>query len=261
MTQAEPTVTRAQEDARLIAELQAKVDEQLERQIKNVVVGVDVMQALLNENERMREQVKDLQETGGRVLNVNRRLKAESRHERVKAFHRRFGHPVGDRPRVPDDAQVRFRLSLITEEFLELLEASGIGYVTCGPGSDWDVFEELRNAIKTKPIKVDLPAFVDAQEDLDYVNEGTRIVFGVDGGPIAEAVQNANMAKDPAYVLAKDNHHRAGKFVELGDNKQLDPKAKPTKPLGWKPPDVHALLDAQGWVIQREEDVPPHPYF
>lgn len=152
-----------------------------------------------------------------------------NRHHDVRAFHRRFGHAVAETPRVPDDETMRFRLKLIAEEFLEALEASGV-YIE-------HARENLREAIAHAPIEVDLPALVDALGDLDYVIEGTRAVCGVDGAPIHNAIHHANMAKDPVYVATKDEHHRTP-----------DPKAKPTKPPTWSPPDIDSELRRQGWT-------------
>lgn len=151
-----------------------------------------------------------------------------NRHHDVRAFHRRFGHEVRETPAVPDEATMRFRLKLIAEEFLEALDACGI--------REGNIEAILRETIANAPIDVDLPALVDALGDLDYVVEGTRAVCGVDGSPVHNAIHHANMAKDPVYVASKDEHHRAP-----------DPKAKPTKPAGWSPPDVAGELRRQGW--------------
>jgi predicted HAD superfamily Cof-like phosphohydrolase len=122
-------------------------------------------------------------------------------HHQVLAFHRRFGQSIGETPHVPDEKTVRFRLSLIAEEFFELLGAASPG----APTLRQSVFQAL---IEKAPINVDLPALIDALADLDYVIEGFRITLGVNGTPIAEAVHESNMAKLPSYVAAKDAHHR-----------------------------------------------------
>lgn len=154
-----------------------------------------------------------------------------NRHHDVRAFHRRFGHAVAEKPAVPDDETMRFRLKLIAEEFLETLDACGVDVATL------NVDNLLRHSIESSGLKVDLPALVDALGDLDYVIEGTRAVCGVDGAPIHNAIHLANMAKDPVYVATKDEYHR-----------QPDPKAKPTKPDDWTPPDIDVELRRQGWT-------------
>lgn len=179
---------------------------------------------------------------------------------RVRAFHLRFGHPVAWTPGVPDEKQVRFRLKLITEEFFELLAACEIWPLTeaCdmkGEAYEIRACELVKDAIENDfidPKVIDLPEFVDALADLDYVVEGTRAVFGIDGEPIMAEVQRANMSKDPVFVATKDAWVRGDAPLgtmepELRADKP-DPTAKPTKPEGWTPPDVAGELVKQGWV-------------
>lgn len=138
-------------------------------------------------------------------------------HDQVLEFHRKFGQPVVEKCAVPDDATVRLRLRLIAEEFFELLEAAGVA-----PDQD----QEVSDAICIARLRVNLPAFVDALADLDYVIEGARIAFGVDGDPIADEVHRANMAKENG--------------PKRDDGKIL-------KPPGWTPPDIEGELVKQGW--------------
>lgn len=160
---------------------------------------------------------------------------------RVRAFHLKFGHPVNWTPAVPDEEQVRFRLSLIKEEFLEMLVACfRHGPISVGLDNMDDLLTDI---IDHATVRVDLPEFVDALADLDYVVEGTRAVFGVDGGPIMNEVQRANMSKDPVYVSTKDAWHRG----DAPEGTAPDPAAKPTKPAGWTPPDIDRVIREQGW--------------
>jgi predicted HAD superfamily Cof-like phosphohydrolase len=145
-------------------------------------------------------------------------------HDQVRAFHEKFGHAVGEKPGVPTRQVVAFRIRLIAEEFFELL-GSLHGCAEAVAAMRPKLEAEL-SKIDTIGIGIgDFPAFIDALADLDYVVEGTRLVCGVDGGPIAAEVQRANMAKEA-----------------VGDLK------KPTKPEGWKPPDIEGELIKQGWV-------------
>jgi predicted HAD superfamily Cof-like phosphohydrolase len=147
--------------------------------------------------------------------------KLKTLREQVHEFHVAMGAPNGTTPSVPSDERVWLRLSLISEEFFELLEAAGISLSTTQ-----GMQSLLRMAIPYG-LKVDLPAFVDAMADLDYVVEGTRLEFGVDGAPIAAAVHAANMAKAGGPVRE--------------DGKRL-------KPPGWTPPDIEGELRKQGWT-------------
>lgn len=146
----------------------------------------------------------------------------------VRAFHEAFGVPVLDRPQVPSDERVRLRLRLVAEEFFELLTAA----------NDRTAHEWVNAAIRNARWAVDdaingidaagvnLTEFADALGDLDYVIEGTRLEFGIDGGPIADEIHRANISKVGGPIRE--------------DGKQL-------KPPGWTPPDIAGALKAQGW--------------
>lgn len=148
--------------------------------------------------------------------------------EQVADFHRMIGAPNNDTPQVPSDERVRLRLRLIAEEFVELLEAS-IGEPPVGTDA-WDLWNLLTSAafldyITLAPVRVDLPEFADALGDLDYVIEGTRLEFGIDGAPIAAEIHRTNMAKADGPVV----------------------DGKKRKPEGWQPPDIAGELRKQGW--------------
>lgn len=133
----------------------------------------------------------------------------------VQEFHEKFGVPVLVRPTVPAEDRVRLRIALIAEEFSELLEACGIeGAIS---------WEHLR--LERAPgDPIDLPALADALADLDYVIEGTRLEFGINGAPIADLVHAANMAKEGGATRAD---------------------GKIGKPPGWQAPDVAGELERQ----------------
>lgn len=139
-------------------------------------------------------------------------------HEQVRDFHAAIGVERPDVPTVPSDDVVRLRLRLIAEEFLELLEASLFVRIDRSG---------VMGTIDTVEVRVDLPELADALADLDYVIEGTRDTFGIDGGPIAAAVHEANMAK-----VAEPRRYLNGKLQ---------------KPEGWRPPDIEGALKGQGW--------------
>ena len=172
-------------------------------------------------------------------------------HHQVLAFHRRFGQSIGEKPHVPDEKTVRFRLSLIAEEFFELLEAAHINPVLRDRDGSYllDPNTAIAKDYVMRAIRedytrdghgnmiVDLPEFVDAVGDLMYVLEGTAIVAGVDMLPVFAEIQRANLSKEPAYVQAKDEHHLAtGNTI------------KPTKPAGWYAPGIAGELRRQGWI-------------
>ena len=142
----------------------------------------------------------------------------------VEEFHKAFEQDVGARPKAPDSTIVRLRARLIAEEFCEMLEALF--------GAVPDVFrEKLANIVEGGPLnRIDLVKLADALADIDYVVEGTRLAFGINGAPVALEVHRSNMAK-----LGPD-----GKPIVRADGKRL-------KPPGWTPPNIAGELRRQGW--------------
>jgi len=161
-------------------------------------------------------------------------------------FHHVYEMVDRETPGIPPDDIVRLRLRLIAEEFLELLAASTI---------DVDDFaaEAKRNLdalLKTSPIRVDLPEFADACGDLDYVIEGARQAFGIDGEPIADAIHLANMAKLYRCAACDGNGGKAEPCDACGGRCRVVRKnefGKVIKPEGWTPPDIAGELRKQGW--------------
>jgi predicted HAD superfamily Cof-like phosphohydrolase len=145
--------------------------------------------------------------------------------EQVSEFHRAFDQPVLDTPTVPPDERVRLRLRLVLEEAFELIEACG---GLRSPLSLKQLRDDVFVLITRCGVKVDLVAAADALADLDYVVEGTRLEFGIDGAPIAAEVHRSNMAKVWPDGSVKKND----------DGKVL-------KPDGWTPPDIRAELVKQ----------------
>lgn len=142
----------------------------------------------------------------------------------VAEFHKAFELPTATKPVIPSDDRIRLRLKLIAEEFFELLDATLLN--SSKVQLPQRQMEAVMHAIENAPVQVELPEFVDALADLDYVVEGTRLEFGINGAPIADAVHAANMAK-------RGGHKREdGKWM---------------KPEGWAPPDIAGELRKQGW--------------
>ena len=125
---------------------------------------------------------------------------------------------------IPED-RVRLRAALIAEEFFEVMEA-----IFAEEFANEDlrrVKNMMLNDISAEPIDVDMTLLADALADLDYVVEGTRLEFGINGDPIAVEVHRSNMAKAGGPIA---------------------PNGKRLKPPGWTPPDIEGELKKQGWV-------------
>jgi predicted HAD superfamily Cof-like phosphohydrolase len=148
--------------------------------------------------------------------------------EQVTEFHLAMGQPVRTVPSLIVEERVRLRAALIAEEAFEVLEA--LLDVRGNPTNASVEFRTLKfatmRAIQTTPVDVNMADLADGLADLDYVVEGARVEFGIDGGPIAAEVHRANMTK-------------------VGG--PMAPNGKRLKPPGWQPPDVEAELVKQGW--------------
>lgn len=141
----------------------------------------------------------------------------------VLEFHKAMNCPTLSVPQIPPEKRVRLRLRLIAEEFVELLEATYNSSILI------DSVKGLLNFIvDTAPIEVNMEKFVDSLGDIDYVNEGARLEFGVNGEGIAAEIQAANMRKVNGPVRPSDG--------------------KRLKPPGWTGPDILGELRKQGWI-------------
>ena len=200
-------------------------------------VGMGDLMDILTSRAQAQRQVTELQEDNTRLVE-ERRL---SIHARVREFFTVAEQHIPEKIGIPSDDIVRFRVRLVVEETLELVKSSIRLDGWYAPSSrrhptpssmspeetlTW-LHDALMQLILDADIMVDLPEFADACADIDYVVEGARIAFGIDGEPIMKLVQAANLAK-------------AGGPIRESDGKRL-------KPDGWLPPDVEGALIAQGW--------------
>lgn len=142
-------------------------------------------------------------------------------------FHLAMGVPVADVPTYIDEERTKLRARLIAEEFFEVMFA---------------MFEKRVELVHAKALvekcidlghpSVDLIELADGLCDLDYVVEGTRLEYGINGGPVLDEVHAANMRKVGGPVRA--------------DGKCL-------KPEGWVGPDIGGVLMKQGWPGDRDQ--------
>lgn len=147
----------------------------------------------------------------------------------VREFHDAFGIPCGRYPAVPSLATVKLRLSLIAEEFEELLEACGASGMAYSHHDDEYVADVIENGIsRVRLDSVDIVEVADALGDLLYVCMGMALSFGIDLPAVLAEVHRSNMTK-----LGPD-----GKPTYREDGKV-------TKPAGWTPPDIEGVLNRQ----------------
>jgi predicted HAD superfamily Cof-like phosphohydrolase len=216
--------------------------DRVEAQYDDGHVDVRLARELVAEVKRLRVSLHDVVEASNSAADSAQRLITKQRlmirqqdeivrlnrasiRSQVSEFHRAFGQDIADKPSVPDDKTVVLRVNLIAEEFCEMLEA-----VYGDDDGIHAIMEAIKHQVAYGNIRVDMVDFADALADLDYVAEGARLTFGIDGAPIAAEVHRSNMAK-----LGPD-----GKPIIREDGKRL-------KPPGWTPPDIDAELKKQGW--------------
>jgi predicted HAD superfamily Cof-like phosphohydrolase len=144
--------------------------------------------------------------------------------EQLVEFHTAMGQPIRLAPSLIPEERVRLRAALIAEEFFETLEALFAEDFAC------EDLRKMKNlilrSIADEPIDVNMVDLADGLADLDYVVEGTRLEFGLNGDPIAAEVHRSNMMKVGGPIAAN---------------------GKRLKPEGWEPPNIVGELIKQGW--------------
>jgi predicted HAD superfamily Cof-like phosphohydrolase len=105
--------------------------------------------------------------------------------EKVRLFHEKFNHPVGDKPRTMDKERARKRYNWMLEEINEFLEAVETD----------DIVEEA-----------------DAMIDVIYFALGTLVEMGIKPDQLFEIVQNANMSK--LWEDGKPHYAEDGKTIK-----------------------------------------------
>lgn len=137
------------------------------------------------------------------------------------AFNRQFGSMA-----LPAVDRIRLCASLCIEEPLETLE---------GFGADPEIVAEMK-VLAAKAVasivraRCNIVEVADGLGDSDYVNEWARCEFGLDGEPVADEIQRANLAK-------------------FGPGSSFNAAGKVQKPPGWTPPAIAAVLRTQGWSV------------
>ena len=157
-------------------------------------------------------------------VELKRQILPVTLSEQVAEFHAAMGLPglgpsSSEGPKIIADDRVRLRASLIAEEFFETMAAMFAQ-------SFQPSLSVVMDRIMYSDVLVDMVALADGLADVDYVVEGTRLEFGIDGASIAAEVHRANMAKVGGPIRE--------------DGKKL-------KPEGWAPPDIEGELRKQGW--------------
>lgn len=119
----------------------------------------------------------------------------------VREFHRVFGHPIAKDVNVATEAQRRLRVKLIAEELGELAVALGVPLKLEVKPDETGAFLAITN-LEVAPEgscacdeNVDLIEAADALGDLDYVVQGSNLVFGFPSGMVLKEIHESNMSK------------------------------------------------------------------
>lgn len=139
----------------------------------------------------------------------------------VLEFMKLGGQTVEPVPTIPDRKTIALRVNLAIEEVLEFFEGC---YGTMP--EIMIVAEMIRNVTVVREPKPDLAKIADALGDTDYVIEGARLAFGIDGESVADAIHSSNLKKVEGKVAAL----ASGKIG---------------KPQQWQPPDIEGVLFKQ----------------
>lgn len=188
---------------------------------------------LLTEVEHLREQNTQLQAA---MTEMVERTRDESLTVHVSSFHHKFGYPVytARRDELPE-SDIRFRLTLLNEEFFETM-AAALGPIVEPLQIQMRQYINGGGRFAPASIEMNWVEFADGLGDIDYIVEGTRLTFGIPRVPIAMEIQRANMEKNRETLASIDAAKTGG-------------WSKPLKPAGWRAPDIAGVLRTYGWAV------------
>jgi len=196
--------------------------------------GYRQAQDLYTEIQHLRERLTEMQQkcTAHVIQLRNAHEGGTKLRGQVTAFHHAMDLPVFDTPSYPlhqrSTQLAKLRVELILEEAFEFAAAVLSRDITlqmiCRDALA--VVKDSKTLIYVDCDNSRLPEIADALADLDYVVEGSRLTFGIDGGPVADEVHRVNMTK-------------------VGG--PISPSGKRGKPPGFTPPDIARVLREQGW--------------
>ena len=137
---------------------------------------------------------------------------------------------INNSPTVPSDKDIHLRNQLITEEVLEFLTAT-LGN-TPEARDTLVKMEQVLSELKAmssndvKVVNVDMLEVVDALVDIEVINIGTALTYGINIDAGFNIVHESNMAKVNPQTGRMDKNE-FGKII---------------KPAGWVAPDLSGLI-------------------
>jgi predicted HAD superfamily Cof-like phosphohydrolase len=155
--------------------------------------------------------------------------------DKVKEFMKLAGQATPEKIETPEPSVRILRVKLLLEEVLELAAASGVEIstgMTVPQGSKLS----LENFVFSPQQNVDIVEVADALCDIEYVNQGAAVAYGIKLQPVFDAVHDSNMKKFGPGGYRRDD----GKWV---------------KPADWQKPDIQKVLEEQGAKKEPSEEV------
>lgn len=151
----------------------------------------------------------------------------------VREFHEKFGHPVAGAPDESTEEMRLLRVKVIAEELAELCQALRVDLTLIVECHALDEVEKLGGdyvSVQVYPNtpdygEPDLVEVADALGDLDYVVQGSNLVFGIPAEEVVAEIHRSNMSK-----LGAD-----GKPICREDGKIL-------KGPNYSPPDLASII-------------------
>jgi predicted HAD superfamily Cof-like phosphohydrolase len=167
-------------------------------------------------------------------------------YEMTREFHRAFGLPVADKPRVPSVEERLLRAKLLFEECMETIEKGlGVRVFNRPLGIDWAVTYNTEFEIDSQYDPVET---LDGLADVKVIANGTAVQFGLPMEAADREVFESNMSK-----LGEDGKPIVNKceLCSLGQphGRDICELVDPTQPLGkilkgphYRKPNIEGLL-------------------
>jgi len=165
----------------------------------------------------------------------NPSARRQSEHmRRVAEFMRLAEQPGPAKPTEPDGHTAILRVRLILEELLEFANAVGVRLGLVGEDDDTGPLK-FSDFTFDPTLPCDLVKAADGLADLSVVVVGSMVALGIKDEALLEEVDRNNLSK-------------------FGPGGRKDPNSgKWLKPPNHQPPDIAAVLQAQGWCSSSAE--------
>ena len=144
----------------------------------------------------------------------------KSHTEKVKRFMTIAGQTINEKATIPSSADSLLRVQLTLEETIEMAEAI-LSKEAENNNKAKDVLDTLNvglkklkdvsHELKDKDLDIDLIGVYDAIVDIDYVNTGAAVTFGLDLEAGFDEVHASNMSK---FVDGKAVKNELGKVIK-----------------------------------------------